>query len=253
MNTEAVLEVRELSVSYHRERALENVSFLVAPGQLVGIIGPNGAGKSTLLKAILGLLPPNQGQVTVWQQPVAKMRKRIAYVPQHNDIDTDFPVCVWDVVMMGRFPHSGLFRRSRHKNHLKVAECLRQAGMYAWRNRQIGELSGGQRQRVFLARALAQEAGLLLLDEPFAGIDLNSERIIINILRGLKSQGKTALIVFHDLTKAQAYFDSLMLLNKKLVAFGSSTKVLTAQNLQAAYEGDVTVLSGTDELMVVTA
>jgi|Deesub1362A_J573_1020465.scaffolds.fasta_scaffold00044_24 ABC-type Mn2+/Zn2+ transport system ATPase subunit len=253
MSTDAVVEVRNLSVSYHAHRALNCVSFSVTPGQLVGIIGPNGAGKSTLVKAIVGLINVDQGEINIWQQPVAKVRKRIAYVPQRNDIDLDFPVRVQDIVMMGRFPYLGLFGRPNSKDRTIVANCLQQVGMYEFRNRQIRELSGGQQQRVFLARALAQEADLFFLDEPFSGIDLNSESIIINILKKLRDQNKTTFIVFHDLAKAIGYFDSLILLNKKLVAFGSGKTVLNAKRLSEAYQGSIAILSSTNELMMVNA
>lgn len=238
-----ILEVSNLSVSYHGKTAFENISFGLDPGQLVGIIGPNGSGKSTLLKAILGLVPCREGRVKVLGRPVDKARKNIAYVPQRSDIDLDFPLLVEDVVALGRYAHLPWWGLPRLLDRQVVKKCLQEVEMYGLRRRQIGQLSGGQQQRVFLARALAQEAQLLFLDEPFAGIDLVSENLIMELLQKLRDQGKTLLVVHHDLGKAEKYFDRLVLLKNRLVAWGSREEVFQLHCLREAYDGRVATLA----------
>lgn len=237
------VEVKELTVCYHDDKALDTISLSLPEKQIVGIIGPNGAGKSTLIKAIIGMLPLQNGVVKVFGDSIKKVRKRIAYVPQRNQIDMDFPVLVEDVVLMGRYPHVPWFLPPGKKDRAIAKKCLEQVGMFEFRHRQIGELSGGQQQRVFIARALAQEADLFLLDEPFVGIDITSEKIIVNLLKELRDQGKTLLVVHHDLSKATEYFDSLVILNKKLIASGNSREVFHVRNLEQAYKGSAAILT----------
>jgi ABC-type Mn2+/Zn2+ transport system ATPase subunit len=249
----SAVEVRNLSVSYEGKNVLENVSFSCAPNQLVGIIGPNGAGKSTLIKAILGLLPIEAGDITIKEKPLKEQRSRIAYVPQHSSIDLNFPVLVEDVVLMGRFPHLAWWRRPEESDYALVKKCLEDVGMLSYRKKQIGKLSGGQLQRVFLARALAQEADILFLDEPLNGIDVSSEKVIVQLLRAMRDAGKTLFVVHHDISKASEYFDSLVLLNKKLVACGISDEVFTTQYLQEAYQGKVAAFGGSECLLVMNS
>lgn len=229
------LSVQNLNVSYFGDSALKNISFDIREGSLVGVIGPNGAGKSTLIKAIMGLIPSQTDKVKILGSDLKKARKSIAYVPQRNDIDWDFPIQVLDVVLMGCYPHLGLFRRPKKKERDWAYQCLERVNMQKYSKRQIGELSGGQQQRVFLARALAQQADLFLLDEPFVGVDVSSENTMVQILRELQQEGKTILVVHHDLNKAHTYFDELLLLNKKLVAKGRVEDVLNSQVIQETY------------------
>ena len=251
MNT--VVEVRDLCVSYDGKKAFENISLSITPKQIVGIIGPNGSGKSTLIKAIMGLLPVEQGIVSIMNKPIAKTRKRIAYVPQRNAIDFDFPALVEDVVMMGRYPHMSWWGFPRAKDRQVVEDSLIRVGMIKLRKRQIGQLSGGQQQRVFLARALAQEAEILFLDEPFAGIDIASESMIMELLKTLKDQGNTLFVVHHDLSKAASYFDSLILLKNKLIAYGKREEVFKLEHLKIAYDDQAATFTLDNELVVVNA
>ncbi|WP_134698780.1 metal ABC transporter ATP-binding protein [Ammoniphilus sp. YIM 78166] len=251
MSEVAKVEVKDLSVSYYGNRVLENITFSISAGQLMGVIGPNGAGKSTLMKAVLGLLPVDHGSIQVFGQPVPQVRKRMAYVPQRNQVDLDFPVLVEDVVVMGRFPHLKWWSRPGKKDREVAAQCLEQVGMMDFSKRQIGELSGGQQQRVFLARALAQEADLIILDEPFVGIDVTSEQIIIDILRRLRNGGSTLFVVHHDLSKAESYFDSILLLNRRLVASGPAACVFNIENLQEAYQGKAAIFSREEGMVMV--
>ncbi len=239
MKTQNAVEIKELFVSYYGTSALEAISLKVPIKQIVGIIGPNGAGKSTLIKAIMGLIPIDKGNIKVMGQPVSKYFKRIAYVPQHKDIDQSFPVTVYDVLMMGRYPYIPFLKRPELKDHKIVKDCLEKVGVLNVKDKQIGELSGGQRQRVFLARALAQTSDILLLDEPFAGIDITSENIIIQLLKKLRDKGKTIMVVHHDLSKAGDFFDSLILLNKQLIKFGKSEEVYKVDYLNKAYEANI--------------
>ncbi|MCF6139272.1 metal ABC transporter ATP-binding protein [Pseudalkalibacillus berkeleyi] len=238
-----VLNVNNLNVSYLGNVALTNISFQVEQGSLVGIIGPNGAGKSTLIKALMDLIPSETGKVEILEKPVKKVRKKIAYVPQRNDIDWDFPILVLDAVLIGTYPHLGVFKRPKKEQREWAYECLKRVGMEEFSKRQIGELSGGQQQRVFLARALAQKADVFFLDEPFVGVDLSSENTIIHILKEMQKEGKTILVVHHDLSKANEYFDELILLNKELIAKGEVHQVLEAQTIQRAYGNPLAFMS----------
>ncbi|MEK3954175.1 metal ABC transporter ATP-binding protein [Psychrobacillus sp. FSL K6-1464] len=229
------IAVKELYVSYFGSEALKNVSFTVEEGKLVGIIGPNGAGKSTLLKALLNLIQKEKGEVAILGKTIKEMRTKVAYVPQRSSIDWDFPITVFDTVLLGTYPKLGVFKRPKKIDKAFVYECLEKVGMTEFRNRQIGELSGGQQQRVFLARALAQEPEIYLLDEPFVGVDVTSEETIILILKQLRDLGKTVVVVHHDLRKAKEYFNELILLNKELIDFGVVEKVIRPEVLEKAY------------------
>ncbi|MDD9311939.1 metal ABC transporter ATP-binding protein [Cytobacillus firmus] len=236
MNDPAI-SIQDLHVSYFGNEAVTGVSLSVNTGNLVGIIGPNGAGKSTFLKAMLNLIPKDKGAVKVMGKPITEVRKSIAYVPQRNDIDWDFPITVLDAVLIGTYPHLKLFRRPKKKDKEWAMECLQRVGMQEFSKRQIGELSGGQQQRVFLARALAQKADLFFLDEPFVGVDVSSEETIVNILKELCRQGKTVIVVHHDLSKANDYFNQLILLNKELISFGTVEEVFKPDVIAKAYQG----------------
>ena len=239
----APLEIHDLTVAYHKKPVLWGVDLEVPAGQLIGIIGPNGAGKSTLIKACMGLLPTQSGWVKVFGQPLADAPTRVGYVPQRESVDWDFPVSVMDVVLMGRYGRLGLMRRPGKEDREIARECLDRVKLLPYANRQISNLSGGQQQRVFLARALAQQADLYFMDEPFAGVDAATETAIVSVLGELRDQGKTLLVVHHDLPTARSYFDSLLLLNMNVVAFGPTENVFTAENLQKIYGGRLTILS----------
>ena len=243
LETPVPLEIHDLTVAYHKRPVLWGVDVEVPAGQLVGVIGPNGAGKSTLIKAAMGLLPVSSGWVKVFGQPVKDNLRRVGYVPQRESVDWDFPVSVMDVVLMGRYGHLGLFKRPRKEDREVARECLEKVKMLPYADRQISNLSGGQQQRVFLARALAQESDLYFMDEPFAGVDAATEAAIVTILQELKDQGKTLLVVHHDLPTAKTYFDSLLLLNMRVVAFGPTEEVLNYDLLQSTYGGRLTILS----------
>lgn len=229
------IDVSDLHVSYYGKEVLREVSFTFEPGNLIGVLGPNGAGKSTLMKAIVGLIPHDGGKIKIGNAPLKEVQKSIAYVPQRSDIDWDFPIIVKDTVLLGTYPGLGLFKRPKKEDKQWAMECLEKVGMSEYANSQIGELSGGQQQRVFLARALAQKADYFFLDEPFMGIDVSSEEVIINILRDLRESGKTIFVVHHDLSKVESYFDELVLLNKKLYGSGPVEAVFQAENMEKAY------------------
>lgn len=231
------LAIRGLTVSYGEKPAVFSVDGTFQPGEMTAIIGPNGAGKSTLLKAALGIVTPLSGRVTAWGQPLDRMRARIAYVPQRASVDWDFPTRVLDVVMMGQYRQLGLLGRVRTKHMQAALRCLERVGMDGFADRQIGQLSGGQQQRVFLARALAQDADLYLLDEPFAGVDAATETAIIAVLKALRAQGKTVVAVHHDLSTVTNYFDRVFVINTSRVAEGPVAEAFTQSNLQEAYGG----------------
>lgn len=231
------LMIRGLTVTYGEKPAVFSVDMTVEPGKMTAIIGPNGAGKSTLLKAALGIVPPVSGRVQAFGRPLEAMRARIAYVPQRASIDWDFPTRVIDVVMMGLYRELGLLGRIRGHHRTVARDCLDRVGMGDFADRQIGQLSGGQQQRVFLARALAQDADLYLLDEPFAGVDAATEKAIITVLKSLRAAGKSVVVVHHDLATVADYFDNVFLINTRKVAEGSVAEAFTPENLQAAYGG----------------
>ncbi|MEL6580210.1 MAG: metal ABC transporter ATP-binding protein [Cyanobacteria bacterium J06621_12] len=231
-----MLQVSNLSVSYRQCQVVENVSFELQPGHVMGLFGPNGAGKSTLIQAILGLKPLANGIVQWVGKPVSKQLNRVAYVPQRSQIDWDYPVTVERAVMMGRVATTGWFRNHSCESKALVRNALKRVGMWQNRQRQIRELSGGQQQRVFLARAIAQEADLLLLDEPFNNVDRQTETIIFDIFAELKAQQKALLVISHDLGETLSNYDRLLLLNKKLIASGTREEVLTNENINQAYD-----------------
>ncbi|MEM1254548.1 MAG: metal ABC transporter ATP-binding protein [Cyanobacteria bacterium P01_H01_bin.21] len=230
-----MLEIQNLSIDYRGTRALHNVSFFVPAGQLVGIIGPNGAGKSTLVEAILNLVPVTQGVIRFKGMSLKRQLLKTAYVPQRSHIDWDYPVTVWNVVMMAQTVQTGLFQKFNRQARYLAQAALERVGMYELRERPIGELSGGQQQRVFLARALAKEAELLIFDEPFTAIDRKTEDIIFDIFQDLRAAGKTLLVINHDLGDSLAIYDQLLLLNKRLIAQGTRQEVVTSDNLERAY------------------
>ncbi|MCJ2146963.1 metal ABC transporter ATP-binding protein [Bacillus sp. B19-2] len=236
------ITVKDLYVSYHGAEALRNINFSLDQGMMAGVIGPNGAGKSTLLKAMLQLIPKDKGDIRLLGKPLKDVRKQIAYVPQRNDMDWTFPINVLDTVILGTYPELGLFRRPKKHDKDWAYHCLEKVGMEAYAKRQIGELSGGQQQRVFLARALAQKAELFCLDEPFVGIDVTSEEMIVSILKELRDQGKTVLVVHHDLSKADSYFNELILLNKELIQKGPVSDILNPDVMMKAYESQLPFL-----------
>jgi manganese/zinc/iron transport system ATP- binding protein len=235
------LEVHDLTVAYHKKPVLWGIDLVVPRGKLVGIIGPNGAGKSTLIKAAMGLIPLSSGWVKIFGEE--KNYARVGYVPQRESVDWDFPVSVMDVVLMGRYGHLGLMRRPSKQDREIARDCLDKVKMLPYANRQISNLSGGQQQRVFLARALAQESDLYFMDEPFSGVDAATESAIVTLLHELKDKGKTLLVVHHDLPTAREYFDMLLLLNMRVVAFGPTVEVYRNDLLQTTYGGRLTILS----------
>ena len=243
MKNQSSIEVHNLTVVYHRKPVLWNIDFELPQGKMIGIMGPNGAGKSTLVKAILGLVPLNSGYAKIYDSDIDEVRKRVSYIPQRQTVDWDFPATVRDVVSMGRFQQRGLFGKIRPEDKRIVDEALEKVGMTAFAKRQILQLSGGQQQRVFLARALAQEADLYLLDEPFVGVDASTEESIVNMLRSLIKEGKTVVVVHHDLHTASEYFDWIVLLNASLIGVGPIEDVFTQEKLRTTYSGKLTVLS----------
>lgn len=244
---DVAVEIQDLTVSYRGVVALRDVSLTVKRSEKVAVVGPNGAGKSTLFKAIVGLIPIQHGAVHVLD---GSARRGIAFVPQHTQVDLKFPVSVSDVVLMGRIGHIGWLRWGSGTDREAVKTALEQVGLVSLAGRRLWELSGGQRQRVFIARALTQGAGILLMDEPFSGIDLPSQDTILRILDELTQDGITILLSTHDLNLAVERFDRLALLNRRLVAFGESRTVITPETLMATYGGQA-VWKGEDYAMVV--
>jgi manganese/zinc/iron transport system ATP- binding protein len=230
-----VIVVRDLTVAYNESPVLWDVDLDIEPGKITAIVGPNGAGKSTLLKAILGLVPIAAGSIRIFDSPLSKVRSRVAYIPQRGSVDWDFPTDALDVVTMGRYGRVGWFRRPGATDRRVAEEALRKVGMGAYARRQISQLSGGQQQRVFLARALAQEADLYLMDEPFVGVDAVTERAIVALLRDVRDAGKTVVAVHHDLQSVPEYFDNVALLNVQIIAAGPVSSVFTETNLRTTY------------------
>jgi ABC-type Mn2+/Zn2+ transport system ATPase subunit len=243
------LEVRGLYVRYDARTVLEDVAFALPAGQLVGVIGPNGAGKTTLLKAILGLVPIEAGDISAGGAAIARRAGQVAYVPQRDAINWRFPASVADVVMMGRYGRLGWLRRPGADDRAIVQRCLEQVGMDDLAARPIAALSGGQQQRVFLARALAQEPEVLLLDEPISGVDAPTQEAILGILAGLAARGKTLMITTHDLHCNMQHFDALLALNRSVVALGPVDQVLTPATLTRAYGAQVVLADGTSVVL----
>lgn len=246
---EIALETHNLTVSYNRRPVLWNVDFKLPVGQIIGIIGPNGSGKTTLLKAIMGLVKSSSGYVKIFDQDLDQVRERISYVPQRESVDWDFPASVMDVVLMGRYRANNIFKRIRQKDRDLAAEALEKVNMLEYSNRQINQLSGGQQQRVFIARSLAQGADLYIMDEPFVGVDAATEEAILKLFSEMKAQGKTVIVVHHDLQTAKDYFDWIVLLNTRMVAAGPKEEIFNEQLLQEAYGGKLDVLSKVGELV----
>ncbi|MFM8271485.1 MAG: metal ABC transporter ATP-binding protein [Gemmata sp.] len=231
----SAVAVHDLTVAYREKPVLWDVDLEVPPGVLMAVVGPNGAGKTTLIKSVLGLVKPVSGEVLVQGKPYSPRAQAVAYVPQRGTVDWDFPTTVFDVALMGTYGRLGWFRRPGAAERARAAEALARVGMGAFAERQISQLSGGQQQRVFLARALVQDAPVYLMDEPFQGVDAVTERAIVDILRELRTRGRTVVVVHHDLATVPEYFDWVTLLNVRKVASGPVAEVFTEANLRAAY------------------
>jgi manganese/zinc/iron transport system ATP- binding protein len=242
-NSAAAIEIHDLTVHYQHRPVLWGIDCVIPEGERAVIVGPNGAGKSTLLKTILGLVPSASGYVSIFGAPVKERRALIAYVPQRSEIDWDFPIQVFDVVLMGREAKLPFYRRPSAHDRERALNALEQVGMQDLRGRQIGQLSGGQQQRVFIARALAQDATLYLLDEPFAGVDAATERIVADLFVTLQKQGKTIVAVHHDLQTVADYFSWCLLLNVRLVAAGLVKDCFTPEQIQKTYGSRLGVLT----------
>lgn len=242
MDIDYVVEVEDMTVAYHVKPVLWDIDLKIPRGVLMAIVGPNGAGKSTLIKGILDLVKPVSGRVTFDGEPYKLQRSHVGYVPQSESVDWDFPATVLDVVMMGRYGKLGWFKRPGDEDKEKSIEALKKVGMEGFLDRQISELSGGQQQRVFLARALVQEADIYFMDEPFKGVDIKTEKAIVDILKDLKKEGKTVVVVHHDLQTVEEYFDWVVLLNTQLIESGPVEEVFTEENLKKTYRSTGKVL-----------
>ncbi len=249
VHADCPLSIRDLTVAYHRKPVIWDIDLDLPAGQLTGLVGPNGAGKSTLLKAVLGLIPVTSGRVEYFGMPYQQARHRVGYVPQRETVDWDFPVSALDVVTMGLYREIGWFRRVQRRHRERAMAAMEQVGIGDLAGRQISQLSGGQQQRTFLARALVQDADLYLMDEPFAAVDAATEQAIIEVLREMKSRGKTALVIHHDLQSVPGFFDQVILLNMRIVASGPVEDVFTPENLQKTYGGRLTLLEEATEAM----
>lgn len=246
-NKPAPIEVHDVTVAYRHRPVLWDIDATFPEGNLIAICGPNGAGKSTLIKAIMGIVPLASGKVEIFGKPAQQGRNLVAYVPQRESVDWDFPTTALDVVLMGRYGHLGAFARPRKRDREIARQSLDKVGMLDYADRQISQLSGGQQQRVFLARALAQQTRVYLMDEPFAGVDASTERAIVALLRELREQGCTVAVVHHDLQSVPEYFDSVMLLNLRLVAFGPVETTFTPENINKTYGGRLNLLTEVGE------
>ncbi len=235
MSSKNALKIEQLTVNYEKTPVLWDISLEIPQGKLVAIVGPNGAGKSTLLKTALGLIKPMSGSVLFFEEPLKKVRKKVAYVPQKESVDWDFPMTVFDLVLMGRYGRGGLLSRPSRKDRSDVFEYLAKVGLEQFASRQISQLSGGQQQRAFLARALIQEADLYLMDEPFTAIDVATSKTIVSILQALRDAGKTLFVVHHNLETVTEIFDWVILLNMRLVASGATQEVFNAELIQKTY------------------
>ncbi len=252
MSKQDVIQIENLTVNYGKNLVLWEVFLSISSGKMIGIIGPNGAGKSTFLKALMGFCPKLSGKITFWQKAFSSVRTKIAYIPQKEEIDWDFPITVYEVVLMGRFSHLRFWQRPKAFDKQKVFDALEKVGLKEYAKRQIGQLSGGQQQKLFLARAIAQEAKVYLLDEPFQGVDATSEKVIIQVLKQWRNEGKTILIVHHDLSRLKEYFDELVFLNKRIIASGPLEQVLTEENLQAVFGNSPMLFEEASRLQVAT-
>ena len=230
------IEIKNLSVTYRTEPALWNVDLNFPEGKMIAIVGPNGAGKSTLIKAVMGLVTITAGKVNVYGKPYSKQRSKVAYVPQRGSVDWDFPTDALDVVEMGLYGKLGWLRRPNSQTREKARECLAKVGLEDYADRQIGQLSGGQQQRVFVARALAQDPQIYLMDEPLNGVDATTEETILTILENIRKEGKTIVMVHHDLQTVDKYFDWVVMLNRNLISKGPIKEVFTKENLDRTYQ-----------------
>lgn len=235
------IDIENVTVAYHGKIALHSASLQLQPGTICGLVGMNGAGKSTLFKAIMGFVKPNTGRILINGLPIRQVQKRnlVAYVPQSEEVDWNFPVNVYDVVMMGRYGYMNLLRIPRSIDKQAVRESLERVEMWPLRDRQIGELSGGQKKRTFFARALAQHGTVLLLDEPFAGVDIKTEKLMINLLMELRQTGHTILVSTHDLESITTFCDQVVLINRSILAYGNTSEVFTEENLSRTFGGSV--------------
>jgi ABC-type Mn2+/Zn2+ transport system ATPase subunit len=238
---EISIDLENVTVAYHGKVALHSASLQLKAGTICGLVGMNGAGKSTLFKAIMGFVKPNTGRILINGLPIRKVQKSnlVAYVPQSEEVDWNFPVNVYDVVMMGRYGYMNLLRIPRSIDKQAVRESLERVEMWPMCDRQIGELSGGQKKRTFFARALAQQAKVLLLDEPFAGVDIKTEKMMINLLMELRQTGHTILVSTHDLESITTFCDQVVLINRSILAYGNTSEVFTEENLSRTFGGSV--------------
>jgi ABC-type Mn2+/Zn2+ transport system ATPase subunit len=246
----AYLQIEKVSLAYNGQPVLREISFTIPHGARVAVVGPNGAGKSTLFKALVGLLPVRAGQIFLHGQPLGRHKQCVAYIPQREQVDWNFPVTVYDVVMMGRYGHLGWLRRPRPIDRAMVARCLGQMQIADLARAPIGELSGGQQQRVFLARALAQEPHILLMDEPFTGVDVATQQTALELLTHLQSQEVTVLVSTHDLNLAATRFERVLLLNRRVIAFGDAAHVFTPEHITQAFGTRTLMLDGKAGIVV---
>ncbi|MEC4819762.1 MAG: metal ABC transporter ATP-binding protein [Scytonema sp. PMC 1069.18] len=245
MNNSISIDIENVTVAYHGKVALHSASLKLKPGSISGLVGMNGSGKSTLFKAIMGFVKPTTGRVLIDGLPIRMVQKKnlVAYVPQSEEVDWNFPVSVYDVVMMGRYGYMNILRIPKAKDKQVVKESLERVQMWSMRDRQIGELSGGQKKRAFFARALAQQGTVLLLDEPFTGVDVKTEKTMIDLLLELREQGHTILISTHDLASITTFCDQVVLINRTILAYGDTSEVFTEENLTRTFGGSVGDLS----------
>ncbi|MFQ3576142.1 MAG: zinc ABC transporter substrate-binding protein [Cytophagales bacterium] len=241
--------IDDVSCSYHSKPVLSHINLELESGKLYGLLGPNGAGKSTFFKSILGLVKPDSGKILINNLNIEQVRDKIAYIPQKEEIDWSFPATVLDIVLTGRIPHKKVFQLFNEKDKNKAYEALQKVDMLPFKDRQIGGLSGGQQQRVFIARALCEEAEILMFDEPFVGVDAKSEEKIVSLIKSLVKEKKTVLIIHHDLGKVKDYFDSVIMINRRLVAFGPTSEVFNDKNISEAYGGRPSILDEADKLL----
>jgi manganese/zinc/iron transport system ATP- binding protein len=235
--TNIALSIKDLTVAFGKKPVLWDIDLDIPKGSLTAIVGPNGAGKSTLLKSALGILTPTAGRVDVFGQPLSRQRSQIAYIPQRNSVDWDFPTNVLDLVLMGTYSDLGWFKRPGKAEKSRAMNALEKVSMQDFADRQISQLSGGQQQRIFLARALVQNAAIYIMDEPFVGVDAVTEKAIVNLLKELRDQQKTVIVVHHDLQTIDDYFDWICLLNVRQIAFGKVSETFTDENLRLTYSG----------------
>lgn len=244
-----IISIKGLNVSYHNKRVLTNIYLDVEAGSTYGLIGPNGAGKSTLFKSILGLIQFDAGHIQVFNKDIDHVRKKVAYVPQRDEVDWTFPATVKDLVMMGRYPHKTVLQRMEKTDHQIADAAMDDLGILDLKDRQIGQLSGGQQQRVFIARAIAQQAELFFFDEPFVGVDITTEEKIIQIMKKLAGEGKTILVVHHDLSTIEDYFSNVIMINQRLIAAGKTSGVFTQENIAKCYGPQLSMLHQTGQFL----